>query len=57
MYNRTFRTVAVSEGLGLVEQARLFAMLNMAGAGFAHQLWDDKARWSFWRPVTAIRQG
>jgi hypothetical protein len=57
MYNRTFRTVAVSEGLSLVEQARLFAMLNMAGADSLINCWDDKARWSFWRPVTAIRQG
>ena len=57
MYNRTFRTVAVSEGLSLVEQARLFAMLNMAGADSLINCWDDKARWSFWRPMTAIRQG
>ena len=57
MYNRTFRTVAASEGLGLVEQARLFAMVNMAGADAIINCWDDKAHWSFWRPVTAIRLG
>ena len=57
MYNRTFRSVAASEGLGLVEQARLFAMLNMAGADAIINCWDDKAHWSFWRPVTAIRLG
>ena len=57
MYNRTFRTVAVNEGLTLVEQARLFAMLNMAGADSLINCWDDKAHWSFWRPVTAIRLG
>ena len=50
MYNRTFRSVAASEGLGLVEQARLFAMLNMAGADAIINCWDDKAHWSFWRP-------
>ena len=32
LFNRAFRTVAVDEGLPLVEQARLFAMLNLAGA-------------------------
>lgn len=57
MYNRTFRTVASSEGLALVEQARLFAMLNMSGADALINCWDDKAQWSFWRPTTAIRQG
>jgi hypothetical protein len=57
MYNRTFRTVAKSEGLGLVEQARLFAMVNLAGADALINCWDDKAHWSFWRPQTAIRLG
>ena len=57
MYNRTFRTVAASEGLTLVEQSRLFAMLNLAGADALINCWDDKAHWSFWRPVTAIRLG
>ena len=57
MYNRTFRSVAASEGLGLVEQARLFAMLNIAGADGIINCWDDKAHWSFWRPITAIRLG
>ncbi len=57
MYNRTFRTVAANEGLTLVEQARLFAMLNLAGADSLINCWDDKAHWSFWRPVTAIRLG
>jgi len=57
MYNRTFRTVAASEELTLVEQARLFAMLNLAGADALINCWDDKAHWSFWRPVTAIRLG
>jgi len=57
MYNRTFRTVSASEGLTLVEQARLFAMLNLAGADALINCWDDKAHWSFWRPTTAIRLG
>ena len=57
MYNRTFRTIAVDEGLTLVEQARLFAMLNLAGADAVISCWDDKAHWGFWRPITAIREG
>jgi hypothetical protein len=37
----------------LVEQARLFAMLNMAAADSLINCWSDKAFFSFWRPITA----
>ena len=57
MYNRAFRTIALDEGLDLAEQARLFAMLNLGGADALINCWDDKAQWSFWRPITAIRNG
>jgi hypothetical protein len=57
MFNRTFRGIAGAEGLGVAEQARLFAMLNLAGADALIGCWDDKAFWSFWRPLTAIRLG
>ena len=57
MYNRTFRGLSTEQGLTLVEQARLFAMLNMSGADAAIGCWDDKEFWGFWRPITAIRLG
>lgn len=57
LYNRTFRGIAGAEGLSTAEQARLFAMLSTAGAAAAIGCWDDKAFWSFWRPLTAIREG
>jgi hypothetical protein len=57
LFNRTFRVISEAEGLTLVEQARLFAMLNLAGADSAISCWDDKAFWSFWRPITAIQEG
>ena len=57
MYNRTFRTIAQREGTTLAGEARLFAMLNMAGADALINCWDDKAHWNFWRPITAIRMG
>jgi hypothetical protein len=57
LYNRTFRAIAAAEGLDLAEQARLFAMLDLAGADALINCWDDKAEWSFWRPITAIHQG
>ncbi len=57
MFSRTFRAISAAEGLTLVEEARLFAMLNMAGADALINCWDDKAFWNFWRPITAIREG
>lgn len=57
MYNALFRDVSAAQGLSLVEQARLFAMLNTAGADALINCWDDKAFWGFWRPVTAIHDG
>ncbi len=57
LFNRTFRAISEAEGLTLAEEARLFAMLNMAGADAVINCWDDKAFWSFWRPITAIHEG
>ncbi len=57
LFNRTFRVIAEAEGLTLVEEARFFAMLNIAGADSLINCWDDKAWWSFWRRITAIREG
>jgi len=57
MFNRTFRTVTADRGLSIAEEARLFAMINLAGADGLISCWDDKAHWSFWRPDTAIRNG
>jgi hypothetical protein len=34
----------------------MFAMLYFAGADAAITVWADKAKFSFWRPITAIRE-
>jgi hypothetical protein len=57
MYNRAFRTVAETEGLSVVDEARLFAMVNVTAADTVINCWDDKVYWHFWRPVTAIHEG
>jgi hypothetical protein len=31
-------------------------MLYLTGADAVISCWDDKARWLFWRPITAIRE-
>ncbi len=57
LFNRTFRVIAEDRGLRLVEEARLFAMVNMAGADGLISCWNDKVFRSFWRTITAIDEG
>jgi hypothetical protein len=56
IWNRVFRALAESERLDGVESARLLAMTNLAGADGSIGCWNDKYYWSFWRPITAIRE-
>jgi hypothetical protein len=56
LWNRIFRTLAASQNLGIVENARLFAMENLAAADAQIACWNDKYYWQFWRPITAIRE-
>ena len=42
--------------VSLVDNARLYAMLYMTAADALISVWDDKAYYSFWRPITAIRE-
>lgn len=46
---------AEQQGNSLAENARLFAMLNVALADAAIMCWDTKYETDFWRPITAIR--
>jgi hypothetical protein len=55
-WNRIFNTLSAQKGLSLTENARFFAMLYLTAADSFISVWDDKARWSFWRPITAIRE-
>jgi hypothetical protein len=55
-WSRIFRTLSAQEGLSLVDNARLYAMLYLTAADAFIAVWDDKAHYSFWRPITAIRE-
>src|SRR5829696_6425211 len=48
-------SISADQRLSLAENARYFAMVYTAGADGAISCWNDKAYWSFWRPITAIR--
>jgi len=51
------RQLSAAKGLGLAENARLFALLNMGVANTFINDWDAKFTYNHWRPVTAIRNG
>ena len=53
--NDAARQLSTHKGLSVVENARLFALLNMAGADAYIACWQAKYRYNYWRPVTAIR--
>ena len=57
LFHRTFRTIAQESGLSVAESARLFGMLSISIADAIIGCWDNKAFWSNWRPITAIRLG
>ena len=54
MWNRVARSVTAQRQTGLVENARLFALLNLAMVDATIACWDSKYTYRFWRPVTAI---
>jgi hypothetical protein len=56
-WNSIAREVSASTGNTLEQNARLFALLNVALADAAICAWDAKYTYNFWRPVTAIRAG
>ena len=55
LWNRTFRGISEQRGLSLAQNARLFALMHLTAADAIISTWADKARSSFWRPITAIR--
>jgi len=50
------RAAAQKLNLPLVENARLFALMNMAGTDAYIACWQIKKKTNFWRPITAIRE-
>jgi hypothetical protein len=53
-WNSIAQIIATAQGNTLEENARLFALLNIAMADAAICAWDAKYTFDFWRPVTAI---
>jgi hypothetical protein len=55
-YNQIAEVLSKQEGLTEIQNARFFALINVAMADAAITVWNDKYRYNLWRPVTAIRE-
>jgi membrane-associated phospholipid phosphatase len=57
LYNQIAETLAVQMHNTVVENARYFALINLAMADAGIDAWGAKYQYDLWRPVTAIRAG
>ncbi|MBW4600742.1 MAG: vanadium-dependent haloperoxidase [Calothrix sp. FI2-JRJ7] len=56
-WNEIAQDVALAKGNSLAENARMFALLNLAQADAGIVAWDAKYTYEQFRPITAIREG
>ncbi|HET7294419.1 MAG TPA: vanadium-dependent haloperoxidase [Vicinamibacteria bacterium] len=56
-WNRALRAIAEAHVPDIGDSARLFALASLAAADAAITAWESKYHFSFWRPITAIREG
>ncbi len=57
LYNQIARTVASQQDNSVADNARLFALLNIAQSDAGLAAWSTKYRDDFWRPIMGIRYG
>jgi hypothetical protein len=57
LFNQIARTVALQEGNTEAENARMFALVNIAMADAGFTSWNNKYDDAFWRPILGIRSG
>jgi membrane-associated phospholipid phosphatase len=55
-WNEIAATAASISGKSILDNARIFAVLNIALADAGIAAWDAKYTYNTWRPITAIRQ-
>lgn len=55
-YNQIAQVIALQQHNSVVENARLFALVNIAMGDAGIAVWDTKFYYSFWRPITGIRE-
>jgi hypothetical protein len=57
LYNQITQVIAAQQHNSIDQNARLFALTNLAMADAGIASWDCKYVDDFWRPITAIRRG
>ncbi len=56
LYNQIIRKVAVAQNNSVADNARLFALVNVAMADAGILAWEQKYIYNFWRPVLGVRE-
>lgn len=56
LYNQVVRAISMQNGATEPENARLFAMVNVAMADAGIQAWYEKYLYNIWRPIVGIRE-
>jgi PAP2 superfamily len=56
VWNAAARASATAQGTSVIENARIFALLNMAMMDSTIAGWAVKKQYPLWRPITAIRE-
>ena len=56
LYNQVIRAIAKKKGTSESENAKLFAMVNVAMADAGIQAWYEKYKYNIWRPVIGTRE-
>jgi hypothetical protein len=54
-WNRVVQDVARGRNQSVADNARLFALVNLAAADAQISCWRNKYTYNYWRPITAIR--
>jgi hypothetical protein len=56
LYNQIVIRIADQTGLGVLDLARLLALVNVAMSDATLTCWESKYHYDIWRPVTGIRE-
>ncbi len=56
LYNQIARVIALQKNNTETDNARMFALVNMAMADAGICCWNAKYRYGFWRPILGIRE-
>jgi len=56
LYNQIARVIAIDRCNAVHENARLFALINLAMADGGISAWDSKYTYAYWRPIVGIRE-